>query len=241
MTGSPPSPSGRASGATSRWRDLAEALPPPEDGGLTYVFHLRRGIRFSNGQEVGVHDVGGVVPAHLQGQFAHRGRLLRRHRRRRRLPEGRGALHAGRRRGRRRGGGHGHLPPRPSGRRVPRQAVVPARLRAAGRHAGARSRQRRAARHRSVSNHQLRPEPRAARGIATPCSGCGRRKRSPTVIRTASPIPSGFPTRRRSPRPRTATSTTCTTTCRSTATASSATGSPTRCTSTGCSAPTTCR
>ena len=37
--------------------DLAEALPPPEDGGLTYVFHLRRGVRFSDGQEVGVRDV----------------------------------------------------------------------------------------------------------------------------------------------------------------------------------------
>ncbi len=37
--------------------DLAEALPPPEDGGLTYVFHLRRGVRFSDGREVGVRDV----------------------------------------------------------------------------------------------------------------------------------------------------------------------------------------
>ncbi|WP_419728218.1 ABC transporter substrate-binding protein [Lichenicola sp.] len=37
--------------------DLADALPAPQDGGLTYVFHLRRGVRFSNGQEVGVRDV----------------------------------------------------------------------------------------------------------------------------------------------------------------------------------------
>jgi peptide/nickel transport system substrate-binding protein len=37
--------------------DLAEALPAPEDGGLTYVFRLRRGVRFSSGQEVGVRDV----------------------------------------------------------------------------------------------------------------------------------------------------------------------------------------
>ncbi len=37
--------------------DLAEALPAPQDGGLTYVFHLRRGIRFSDGREVGVRDV----------------------------------------------------------------------------------------------------------------------------------------------------------------------------------------
>ena len=37
--------------------DLADALPAPQDGGLTYVFHLRPGIRFSNGQPVGVRDV----------------------------------------------------------------------------------------------------------------------------------------------------------------------------------------
>ncbi len=37
--------------------DLAETLPAPQDGGLTYVFHLRRGIRFSDGREVGVRDV----------------------------------------------------------------------------------------------------------------------------------------------------------------------------------------
>lgn len=37
--------------------DLAEALPEPQDGGLTYVFHLRPGIRFSSGREVGVRDV----------------------------------------------------------------------------------------------------------------------------------------------------------------------------------------
>jgi peptide/nickel transport system substrate-binding protein len=37
--------------------DLAEALPEPLDGGLTYVFHLRRGIRFSDGREVRVADV----------------------------------------------------------------------------------------------------------------------------------------------------------------------------------------
>ncbi len=37
--------------------DLAEALPAPEDGGLTYVFHLRPGIRFSDGRIVTVRDV----------------------------------------------------------------------------------------------------------------------------------------------------------------------------------------
>ncbi|MBE7210582.1 MAG: ABC transporter substrate-binding protein [Gluconacetobacter diazotrophicus] len=37
--------------------DLAEAIPAPEDGGLTYTFRLRSGVRFSDGREVGVRDV----------------------------------------------------------------------------------------------------------------------------------------------------------------------------------------
>ena len=30
--------------------DLATSLPTPTDGGKTYVFHIRKGIKFSNGQ-----------------------------------------------------------------------------------------------------------------------------------------------------------------------------------------------
>ena len=37
--------------------DLAEALPEVRDGGRTYVFTLRRGVRFSNGAEVTTKDV----------------------------------------------------------------------------------------------------------------------------------------------------------------------------------------
>jgi peptide/nickel transport system substrate-binding protein len=37
--------------------DLAEAVPTPQDGGKTYVFKLRKGIKFSNGKEVTVDDV----------------------------------------------------------------------------------------------------------------------------------------------------------------------------------------
>lgn len=37
--------------------DLAEAVPQPQDDGKTYVFKLRRGIKFSNGQEVTTKDV----------------------------------------------------------------------------------------------------------------------------------------------------------------------------------------
>ncbi len=37
--------------------DLAETLPTPLDGGRTWVFRLRPGIRFSDGRPVSVHDV----------------------------------------------------------------------------------------------------------------------------------------------------------------------------------------
>jgi peptide/nickel transport system substrate-binding protein len=37
--------------------DLAEEIPAPTNDGKTYVFKLRKGIKFSNGQEVGVKDV----------------------------------------------------------------------------------------------------------------------------------------------------------------------------------------
>src|SRR5215470_9702660 len=37
--------------------DLAEEMPKPQDGGKTYVFKLRKGIKFSNGQELTVKDV----------------------------------------------------------------------------------------------------------------------------------------------------------------------------------------
>jgi peptide/nickel transport system substrate-binding protein len=37
--------------------DIAEAFPEPTNDGKTYVFKIRKGIMFSNGQEVGVKDV----------------------------------------------------------------------------------------------------------------------------------------------------------------------------------------
>jgi peptide/nickel transport system substrate-binding protein len=37
--------------------DLAEALPTPTDGGKTYVFTLRKGIKFSDGRDVTTDDV----------------------------------------------------------------------------------------------------------------------------------------------------------------------------------------
>src|SRR5213596_3327257 len=37
--------------------DLASNLPTPTNGGKTWVFHLRKGIKFSNGKPVTVNDV----------------------------------------------------------------------------------------------------------------------------------------------------------------------------------------
>lgn len=37
--------------------DLAESLPEPTNDGKTYVFHLRHGVKFANGQEVTPEDV----------------------------------------------------------------------------------------------------------------------------------------------------------------------------------------
>ncbi len=37
--------------------DLAEAIPEPQDGGKTYVFKLRKGVKFSTGKDVMASDV----------------------------------------------------------------------------------------------------------------------------------------------------------------------------------------
>jgi peptide/nickel transport system substrate-binding protein len=37
--------------------DLAEAMPEVSDGGRSYLFHLRRGLKFSTGQDITVADV----------------------------------------------------------------------------------------------------------------------------------------------------------------------------------------
>ncbi|NHO33144.1 ABC transporter substrate-binding protein [Acetobacter fallax] len=47
----------RGKGGNDVVADLAEALPVPRDGGRTWVFTLRQGVRFSNGREVTVADV----------------------------------------------------------------------------------------------------------------------------------------------------------------------------------------
>ena len=37
--------------------NIAEAFPVPTNDGKTYVFKIRKGIKFSNGKELGVKDV----------------------------------------------------------------------------------------------------------------------------------------------------------------------------------------
>src|SRR4051812_49150389 len=37
--------------------DLAEAIPAPTNDGKTYVFKIRKGIKFSDGRDLGVKDI----------------------------------------------------------------------------------------------------------------------------------------------------------------------------------------
>ncbi len=53
--------------------DLAVSLPVPTDGGLTYTFTLRDGIRFSNGHTLGPQDVVATFERVLVGNKYGRG------------------------------------------------------------------------------------------------------------------------------------------------------------------------
>ena len=100
--------------------DLAMTLPRPADGGTTYTFTLRRGIRYSNGTLVRASDFRRGIQRQLS--FGAYSRLLRGHPRRTSVPPEPAALRpVGRDRHQRRGG-HGHLPPEPGRPRLPLQA-----------------------------------------------------------------------------------------------------------------------
>ena len=64
--------------------DLAQNLPTPTNGGKTWVFKLRKGIKFSNGQPLTVKDVVASFQRIFKVKSPTSGTLLRRHRRRRR-------------------------------------------------------------------------------------------------------------------------------------------------------------
>ena len=66
--------------------DLAESIPEPTDGGKTYAFTMREGIKFSTGETVKPSDIRYTIERNFKAAGP-RQRLLREHRRRRRLRE----------------------------------------------------------------------------------------------------------------------------------------------------------
>ena len=120
--------------------DLAVAIPKPTDGGKTWVFKMRKGIKFSNGQVVKPTDVlatmqrifkvHGPTAASFYGSIV--GAVG--------LPEDSGHLHAQGRRDREQREEHGDVPPHEARRRVAAAAGRAAREHRAGRHASRRTR-----------------------------------------------------------------------------------------------------
>ena len=70
--------------------DLATSLPAPTDGGRTYAFRLRRGLRYSTGAAVRASDIRRGLERVLRKAVGHRGVLHRDPRRRRRAQRARG-------------------------------------------------------------------------------------------------------------------------------------------------------
>ena len=116
--------------------DLATSVPEPTDGGRTYTFNLRRGIRYSTGVEVRASDFVRGVRARAASRPAARPDFYAG------IVGGQACIddpdvlrpEPGRRGGRRRG--PGDVPPRGAGPAVPPQADAPRRPGAAGHAAG---------------------------------------------------------------------------------------------------------
>jgi ABC-type transport system substrate-binding protein len=60
----------RQGGTPTLAADLAETLPVPSDGGRTYAFRLRRGIRYSTGEPVRPSDVRFVLEREIRNRYA---------------------------------------------------------------------------------------------------------------------------------------------------------------------------
>ena len=118
--------------------DLARTLPRPADGGTTYTFTLRRGIRYSNGSLVRASDFRRGIMRQLS--FGAYPALLRRHPRRPSVPPGPAAVRPVRRDRHRRRGGHGHLSPGPRRPRLPLQTRADPRRSGPARRPGPRHR-----------------------------------------------------------------------------------------------------
>ena len=191
-------------GGSTLVADLAASVPQPSDGGRTYTFQLRPGLRFSDGTPVRPEDFRASIErvVRLAGQGA---AVLRRHRRRpRRARPRRCDLVAGHRDRRR--GADDHHPPPPARRRVPAQARHPAGLRAPRARAGDADPP--AARRRAPARTRSRRSRRGAAcgWCATRASAPGRPRRAPTASPTRStsrPSPTRRGAgRRRAARPR---------------------------------------
>ena len=116
--------------------DLAQALPAPVNGGRTYTFHLRPGIRYSTGTPVRPEDFRRAIERVFRLNHLAAGRPLHRHRRRGPVRADAQALRSRARDRHQRPGRHDHLPPDRTGPGVPLQARFPLRRRRPPRNAG---------------------------------------------------------------------------------------------------------
>ena len=140
--------------------DLATSIPLPTNGGKTYVFHIRRGIKFSNGQTLKPSDF--VTTFERQFTVPGADQLLLRHRRRERVLDQGLQPQQGRHRQRLRV--HADDQPDRAGPRAHGPADAAVRLRGAGEHLAEADRQQRAAGHRPVHVEVVQPEHRGGAG-----------------------------------------------------------------------------
>ncbi len=176
--------------------DLADAVPQPTEEGRLYTFHLRPGLRFSDGAPVRASDAAASfrrifrIVGPTAGSFY--GGIVGA-----RIACARPGLPAAARRGRGRRDRHPDHPPDAARPRLPAQAGPAARQRAARLRAGPGRGHRAAGRHRPLPLRPLRPGDRRAAGAQSRCSSPGTRRRSRPACPTRSNTGSAWRTRRR--------------------------------------------